>query len=190
MANFLILHGTDGTPESNWFMWLKGVLIGQGHKVWLPQLPGADKPNTKTYTEFLLLNPDFVYDESTLIIGHSSGSVESLSLLQHLPDNTKIKAAILVSAFKDNLGWDSLDGLFVEPFDFNIIKSHCAKFIFIHSDNDPYCPIEHAEYLTGKTNGQLIIYDGQGHFNTELGRQYAQFPEILKIIDDVFANTA
>jgi predicted alpha/beta hydrolase family esterase len=184
MANFLILHGTDGTPESNWFMWLKGVLTGQGHKVWLPQLPNSDKPNIKTYNEFLLKNPDFVYDENTLIIGHSSGSVEALSLLQHLPENTKIKAAILVSAFKDNLGWDSLVGLFIEPFDFDIIKAHCEKFTFIHSDNDPYCPIEHAEYLVKQTNGKLIKFEGQGHFNTELGPQYNKFPEILKIINN------
>jgi predicted alpha/beta hydrolase family esterase len=185
MSKFLILHGTDGSPKSNWFMWLKGILVGQGHAVWLPQLPDAAAPNAKTYTDFLLSNSDFTFDEDTIIIGHSSGAVEALHLLQHLPDGATIKASILVSAFKDDLGWDSLKGLFVEPLDFDTIKSHCANFTFIHSDDDPYCPLEHAEYLTLKTGGELIVFEGQGHFNTELGPQYKQFPEILDFISEL-----
>ena len=182
MANFLILHGTGASPNANWFMWLKGALIGQGHKVWLPQFPNSDKPNIQTYTEFLLSNKNFQYDDQTIIIGHSSGAVEALHLLQVLPKTTKIKAEILVSAFKDSLGWDSLNGLFTEPYDFDEIKAHCQEFIFIHSDNDPYVPIEHAEFLATKTGGQLLRFEGQGHFNTELSPNYKQFPELLGII--------
>jgi predicted alpha/beta hydrolase family esterase len=185
MTKFLILHGTDGSPSSNWFMWLKGVLVGKGHKVWLPQLPNSDKPNAEAYTKFLFSNDEFVFDEDTVIIGHSSGAVEALHLLAHLPKDTKIQGAILVSAFKDNLNWESLDGLFTEPFNFSAIKNHCNKFIFIHSDDDPYCPIEHAQYLSKETDGELIVFEGQGHFNTELGPQYKQFPEILQFIDEI-----
>lgn len=148
MTKFLILHGTGASPEANWFMWLKGKLIRQGHEVWLPQLPDSSKPNTITYNKFIFANKDFPIDSDTILIGHSSGAVEILSLLQHLPmANTVVKAAVLVSAFKDDLGWDSLRGLFDEPFNFDTIKSHCNKFIFLHSDNDPYVELEHAEYL-------------------------------------------
>jgi predicted alpha/beta hydrolase family esterase len=166
-------------------MWLKGKLIGKGHEVWLPQLPNSDKPNTKSYTEFLLANTKFVYDKDTVLIGHSSGAVEILNLLQHLPEESVIKAAILVSAFKDNLNWDSLSGLFIEPLDFETIKKHCPSFTFIHSDDDPYCPIEQAEYLAQQTAGKLITFSRQGHFNTELGPQYRQFPQLLDIIYDI-----
>lgn len=182
MTRFLILHGTDGSPKSNWFMWLKGVLIGKGHEVWLPKLPHSNTPSTKEYDKFLLSNKDFVFDEDTIIIGHSSGAVEILSLLQHLPAESVIKAAVLVSAFKDDLDWDALKGLFIESFNFEAIKKHCREFTFVHSDNDPYCPLEHAEYLAKQTNGKLIIFEGQGHFNTELGPQYKQFPELLDIL--------
>lgn len=182
MKQALILHGTDATPQSNWFTWLKGKLEKDGYKVWLPQLPNSDTPNTKVYTDFLLSEPDFTFDDETIIIGHSSGAVEVLHLLQKLSDDTKIKAAFLVSAFKDDLGWDALGGLFDEPFDFASIKTKAGKFTFLHSDNDPYCPIEHAQYLSGQVGGELIIKSGQGHFNTELGEQYKVFPELLEII--------
>lgn len=185
MTNFLILHGTDGSPDSNWFMWLKGILIGRGHKVWLPQLPDSERPNATTYNEFLLANTDFEFNNETVIVGHSSGAVEVLHILQHLPADVQIKAAVLVSAFKDNLDWDALDGLFSETLDFELIKEHCQRFVFIHSDNDPYCPLEHAEYLAKHTKGELKVITGQGHFNTEQGPQYKQFPELLDVIEDI-----
>ncbi len=182
---FLILHGTNGSPEQNWFMWLKGALIGKGHTVWLPQLPHAEKPDPKIYTKFLLSNKDFIYDKETIIVGHSSGAVESLHLLQYLPANSVIRAAILVSAFRDDLGWESLSNLFKEPFDFSKIKQQCPSFTFIHSDDDPYCPMEGAEYLKEQTAGDLITFEGQGHFNTELNPSYKHFPELLEIIEQI-----
>lgn len=185
MTKFLILHGTDATPESNWFMWLKGKLIGRGNDVWLPELPGADKPNSKSYTKFIFDNKKFVIDADTVLIGHSSGAVEILRLLEELPEGVEIKAAILVSAFKDDLDWDALSGLFEAPFDFKNIQSHCKKFIFIHSDNDPYVPLEHAEYLSKEVGGELIVLQGQGHFNIELSPEYTKFPKLLDIINSV-----
>ena len=190
MTNVLILHGTDATPDSNWFMWLKGKLVGRGYHVWLPQLPSSDKPSTKTYTKFLLANKKFKFDEDTILIGHSSGAVEILNLLQHLPIKAHIKAAVLVSAFKDDLGRDDLSDLFSEPFDFEKIKQHCGKFSFIHSDDDPYCPLEHAQYLAAETNGEVMVFEGQGHFNTDVGPEYKQFPELIQFIDEAIKGPA
>ena len=185
MKHFLILHGTDGSPNANWFMWLKGVLIGMGYRVWLPQLPDAEAPDAKKYTEFLLSNKSFVYDEETVVVGHSSGAVEVLHLLQNLPEGTKIKAAVLVAAFKDDLGWESLRGMFEEKLDFDAIKKHCGRFVFLHSDDDPYCPVAHAEYLASKTGGELALFEGQGHFNTEASHSYRQFPALLDIVKEI-----
>ena len=156
--------------------------------MWLPQLPNSDKPNTETYNKFLLSNPDFDFNEETIIIGHSSGAVEALSLLQHLPDNAKVKAVFLVSAFKDDLGWDALTGLFTEPFDLEKVKAKAEKFVFIHSDNDPYVPLEHAQYLAEQVGTELIVKSGQGHFNTELSEQYKAFPELLELIEKNVAS--
>lgn len=182
MKRALILHGTAASPGHNWFAWLQHQLEKDGYAVWLPQLPGCDTPNTEVYNAFLLSNPDFVYDDETVLIGHSSGAVEILSLLQHLPTDTKVKAVYLVSVFKDDLDWDSLKGLFIEPFDFAKITANAEKFVVIHSDNDPYVPLEHAEYISECLNGELLLLPGQGHFNTEQSERYKEFPELLEII--------
>lgn len=183
MKNALILHGTGNNSRGNWFPWLKMELEKQGYEVWSPDLPGADKPNIKRYNDFILGNNRWVFNEKSVLIGHSSGAVAVLGLLQHLPKDTVVDTCVLVSSFKDNLGSKDFDGLFEEPFDFEEIKKHAKRFIFIHSDNDPYCPLDHAKYLSKKLGGKLIIKKGQGHFNLEKGKEYRQFPFILKLLE-------
>ena len=81
------------------------------------------------------------------------------------------------------MGWGALAGLFIEPFDFEKIRTKADKFIFIHSDNDPYVPLKHAQYLAEQVGGKLIVESGQGHFNTELSGEYKAFPKLLEFIE-------
>jgi predicted alpha/beta hydrolase family esterase len=164
MKNALILHGTDANSSANWFPWLKKELEKLDYQVWVPTLPYAHKPNIQRYAEFLLANRDFEFTEETIIIGHSSGAVAILGLLEALPENTVVNKCYLVGSFMNDLGWDSLKELFVEPFDF---EKRAQTFTFIHSDNDPYCPLAHAKYLATQLNGKLIIKPGEGHFSGE-----------------------
>jgi predicted alpha/beta hydrolase family esterase len=181
MKNALILHGTDDNPQANWFPWLKTELEKKNYHVWLPHLPQADRPNISRYNKVLLHN-DFDY-QNAYIIGHSSGAVAALGLLQKLPDDVQIDTCIMVGSFKDDLGWEVLKELFLEPFDFEKIKKHAKKFILVHATDDPYCPLEHAQYLSEKLNGELIILPDQKHFSTgTAGEKYRKFPFLLDLI--------
>lgn len=182
MKNALILHGTGNNPHGNWFPWLKDELEKKGYLVWVPNLPNSAKPNTKNYNDFILGNTRWSFNEKSILIGHSSGAVAMLGLLQELPEGTTVDTCIFVSAFKDNLGSEEFNGLFEKPFDFERIKTKAKKFIFIHSDNDPYCPLEHAKFLAKKLGGELIIKKGQGHFNLEHGPEYKEFPFLLELV--------
>jgi len=191
MKNALILHGTENTPEDNWFPWLKMKLKSAGYQVWVPALPQADKPNIRRYNQFLF-ESDWQFNRQSIIVGHSSGAVAILGLLQALPEDTQVKAVYLVGSFKDDLGWEALSELFLDPFDFNKIKQQARKFVFIHSDNDPYCPLEHAQYLHHKLGGDLVVLSDQKHFSTSTyGKKYRQFDFlghlILEdVVDDQF----
>lgn len=181
MKNALILHGTDGCSEDNWFQWLEAELKKKDFKVWVPDLPRADEPNIPRYNEFIFKSWEF--DQDSILIGHSSGAVAILGLLQELPENIVVEKAILVAGFKDDLDYPPVKEMFKYQFNWDKIKKNAKKFILIHSDNDPYISLEHGEFLREKLGGELVIMKDQGHFSTEtVGEKYKQFPELLKYI--------
>lgn len=183
MTNALIMHGTGGSSQENWFPWLHRKLENLAYKVWTPDLPDAHRPNPKKYKQHILTWKNFSFTKETIIIGHSSGAVATLSLLQALPEKTKIKACYLVGAFKDNLGLDIASELFSEPFDFEKIKIKSRLWYVIHSDDDPYVPLEHAQYLHQHIGGDLIVLAGQKHFSVStFGEDYCQFPFLYHLI--------
>lgn len=180
----LLLHGTGGNHESSWFPWLKAELEMLGHDVWVPDLPQADTPSIKRYNKFLLdRNWDF---DNSIIVGHSSGSVAIMGLLTELPKDVTINTAILIGTFTERLSdspsWGMLKELFTEPFDYEAIRQKAKQFIFIHSEDDPYCPIEQAEEVHAKLGGEFIRYTDKGHFSRHLDPQFEKFPELLELI--------
>lgn len=183
MKRAVIFHGTGGSPEENWFPWLKEELERDGWKVWVPALPGNDYPSTERYNEYLLAQ-DWDWQDN-LLIGHSSGSVAILGLLPNLPADVIIKDAYLVAAFKDNLGWKDdqgkliLGGLFQQDYDWAAIRKRSNHFTLIHSTDDPHCPPEHASYLAVKLKGELILTHGEKHFSTESDPKHIQCPLLL-----------
>ncbi len=183
VKNAIILHGTEDTPVSNWLSWLRDELQKEGLSVWLPQLPDTNRPNPNKVIPFILDNCPFEIAEDTILIGHSSGAVEILHLLPKL--SHKIKFAFLVGSFKDNefLKWEPLNDLFSIPFDFSKCKGSCNNFVYIHADNDPFCPLDEPKYLQSQTGGEFIIIPGQKHFTiSTMGESYKKFPMLLEII--------
>ena len=83
MKHAVILHAMEQTSRGHWYQWLKSELEERGYAVWVPNLPHSDHPDTEEMTEFLLANKDWDFNDN-LLIGHSSGSVEVLYLLQYL----------------------------------------------------------------------------------------------------------
>ncbi len=186
----VLLHGTDGSSESNWIPWLKQQLEKHDFEVYAPSLPNSAFPNGEEWSDFIIQNAPFKLDADTVIIGHSAGAALIPMLLQKLPTETKIKRAILVSGFYTNLDWEKLKDLQNVPVNYDEIKQKCNDFVLVHSDNDPYVPMEEPQELAKKLNGKLTVIKGQGHFNLGSSPKYKEFPKLLSIIlkDDALQN--
>lgn len=185
MKNVLILHGNDNKPTDSWYKWVAKELENIGYKSWVPQLPNNHVPNTQDNLKFIHANKDFIFNEETIIIGHSSGSVLALLLAQELPGKVKIDTIYAIASFKEDLKIEGVhhEELFLIPFDFDKIKKKTNDIVFIHSNDDPYCPLEGAEWLTEQADGELLILPGQKHFSTfTAGDAYKKFPKLLDII--------
>lgn len=180
MKRALILHGTGASSGSNWFPWLKEELERRGLNVWIPDLPESNTPNISRYNQFLLSH-DFVLDQQTFVVGHSSGAVAALGLAQTL--DRPIGAIVAVSAFRDDLGWDSLKHLFEPPLDMEKIRRCAEKIIFVHAKDDPHCPVDGAYWLASNLSAESELLDTGGHFSYELDPRWRQFPELIDILN-------
>lgn len=170
MTNVIIIHGTEGNPEMNWFPWLKTELEKLECKVFIPKFP---TPENQSLENWLAVFKDYeqYLDENSIIVGHSLGPAFLLSVLENL--NHRIKAAFFVSGFVgllNSLEFNELNKTFVvKSFDWNKIKNNCKKFYVINSDNDPYVPIEKGKELAENLDTELIILKNAGHINQEFG---------------------
>ncbi len=183
MKTAIILHGTLGSPDGNWFQWLKKKLEVQGLTVWLPQLPGAEQPSLANWRRFVKEKCPFPINEATLIVGHSSGAILALVLAEN--NAAKIGAIVDVSVFHDNsLQWQPNDKLFDVQFDWATVRQNVNELLFIHSDNDPYVPLDQARLVAASTDGEIIVIPDQGHFNIEQSEEYKQFPKLLEILEE------
>lgn len=182
MNKAVILHGTLGSPEGNWFLWLKQQLEARGFEVWLPQLPHAEQPSLEEWHSFVSQHCPFPIDGDTLVVGHSSGAILALILIQR--SRVRIGSVVCVSVFHDNsLNWQPNARLFDVPFEWEEIRTRKGKLLFVHSDNDPYVPLDQANFVVNNCQAELIVVPGQGHFNLEQSPAYQSFPHLLEICD-------
>jgi hypothetical protein len=179
----IILHGTAGSPESNWFRWLEAALIERGYEVWLPILPNAEQPSLRELADFIPANAPFPLDKYTLIIGHSSGAILALILAQEAVQ--PVGTIIAVSIFRDNaIHWKPNNRLFDVSFDFERIQKGVRHLLFVHSDNDPYGSLQKAQQLAASCAAELVVIPGEGHFNLEQSPIYKAFPKLIELLEE------
>lgn len=171
--SIVVFHGTKGSPESNWFPWLKQ----QRSDVIVPHLPtpeGQDKDNWLKFVPKLNAN--------SVLIGHSCGATFLLHVLESL--KTPVKQSIFVSPVMGPINipeYDALNHSFYDHiFDWEKVCANAGKTAILHGDNDPYVPVLHALELHNGLAGPIEIIPNGGHLNAESG--YTSFPALLKLI--------
>ena len=184
--NVFIFHGTMGSPEGNWFPWLKQQLINQGIEVFVPRFSTPEGQSLDNWLKTLELYRNKINQE-TVLVGHSMGPAFIFRILEQW--NIKIKAAILAAPFDDVLGMPDFDKLiktFIDkPFDWGKIKQNCSKFIIFAGDDDPYIPKEQTERIAKNLEVKINWIKGGRHLNAETPG-YTQFPEVLAEIKKWF----
>ncbi len=180
MKNAILLHGSGGTPKSHWLPSIKGFLEKKTYEVWAPQLPDADKPDLKKLVPFVLKNG--IFNEETILIGHSSGCPLILSILENI--KVKISKAILVAGYARPLS-NEPDSMLQKEYDWEKIRRNAKEIIFINSDNDPWgCNDKEGAYMAEKVGGKLIILHGEGHMGSDKFNQpYKEFPLLEKLLE-------
>lgn len=172
MIRVFILHGTEGTPQSNWFPWLKNILEEKRIEVTVPEFQTPENQSFDSWRKTFVSDVG-KWDEKNkrILIGHSCGSTFALRILEEgwLP----ITATFLVSGFVgpiDNEKYDKLNKTFFEkPFHWQAVKKNAGRSFVYHGTDDPYVPLHHGETIAEGLGVDLTKIPGGKHLNAEAG---------------------
>lgn len=133
---YVILHGWKSTSKSCFIPWLKRELEERGHEVVSFDLPHPYLPDVIEQAEHVLSQVKF--DENTVIIGHSLGSVVSYRILEKL--KKPIKRLVLVGGLIEPKFRDkerlAAKYLMSWKFDLEKIKKNVGKIVILEDEND------------------------------------------------------
>lgn len=174
-ARVVIVHGSYGSPERNWFPWLKQQIETMGSTALVPKFPTPDGQNLTAWAEAFRSEAGALTPE-TILVGHSLGAGFVLNLLQESP--VQIRAAFLIAGFLGTLGlpdYDRINATFVcREFNWPLIKQKAGTIIVMNGDDDPYVPVAKGRALADALAVSLHVVPGGGHLNAECG--YISFP--------------
>lgn len=180
--NCLIIHGAFGSPQGNWFPWLKRELEKDGWKVKVPTFPTPEGQSLSAWQKIAESELVGVDAQNTVLVGHSIGAALAL----RLAEITKLpyKALFLVSPFLKKINLPDLDAInatfYEHQYDWAKIISNAGRIHSFAGDNDPYVPLGHSEEVALNAKSDLVVIKEGGHLNAEFG--YDKFPLLLDAI--------
>jgi len=184
MKKAVIIHGTKGSPEGNWFQAVAAELDAQGFHTFVPQFPTPEGQNLDNWLATFESEIGEL-DQHSILIGHSVGAVFVLRLLEMI--QIPVHTAVFVAGFTGRLGlpeFDALNATFVSTqFDWEKIGSNASHFICLSGSNDPYVPFEQGKQIANSLGVPHLVIDGGGHLNSESG--YRSFPRLLEELSSV-----
>lgn len=180
-AKVVIIHGTYGHPDENWFPWLAAELKELEIDVTIPAFPTPKNQTPDSWYE--VFNQQVgVIDSPTVLVGHSLGAAFILRLLERLKE--PLLGTFLVCGFIGTLGrpeFDPLNASFFErPFNWDIIRENAGLIRVYNSDDDPYVALEKGQELAQKLGVEMVVIEQGGHLNTASG-----FKEFETLLDDL-----
>lgn len=178
-----IIHRWGGTPNSDWYPWLKKVLEKRGFEVELPTMPNTSEPKIGAWVSYLKKIVGKL-DNETYFIAHSVGCQTVMRFLEKEKYNGKIGKVIFVAGwFKlDNLEDDEIEAIanpwINTPIDFDKLKQKITDLTVFLSSNDPYGLVENnAKTFREKLSAKVILEKNKGHFTEDDGIK--NLPEVL-----------
>lgn len=181
--NYFLIHGSFGSPFSNWIPYLRKEIEKRDLVVYTPDFPtGVGYQEYNTWSKILECYVDAgLINENTTIFAHSIAPVFiSHFLVEH---KIKVNKLIFVCGFNNYIGINEDYDYVNKSMYFNNLedtKNYANKIICYYSKNDPYVKYENEKQFADAVADEQIIIDDGGHLNSESG--YTEFEELLKYI--------
>ncbi|MBD9085519.1 hypothetical protein EGP64_02500 [bacterium] len=182
-SNYLLVHGSFGSPFSNWIPYLRKEIEDKNFEVYTPDFPtGVGYQNYENWSKLLKTYVDAnIINENTIIFAHS---IAPIFICKFLVENKiRVKRLVFICGFNNYLGIDKDYDTVNESMYFDNlsdIKNYCSDIVCFYSDNDPYVKYEAEKEFADTITDNHIMISGGGHLNSESG--YTEFTELLKYV--------
>jgi predicted alpha/beta hydrolase family esterase len=195
------MHGSYGSPDSNWFRYLESELIQRNHDVILQQFPvdswdTVEKigPNAlATYKPIESLASWEAYFKKCIVpriegksigfIGHSIAPIFMLHMLTKY--NFQLNKAIFVAPFfsipDSPTVWQFYPvnkTFYSYDFNFEKIREKITESHVVYGDNDPYVPSGEPPLFSQKLHSKVHVVQNGLH----CGSNFHQFPLLLTLL--------
>ena len=183
MGNYFIIHGSFGSPYSNWFSWLQDFITSEEKQVYVPDFPiGVGYQNYENWSKLLKVYLDLgLINENTTIIAHS---IAPIFISKFLVENkVKVKKLIFVCGFNNYLGInEEYDAVNKSMYFYNLedVKKYAEEIVCFYSNDDPYVKYEAEKEFADKVGAEQILLKGAGHINSESG--FDTFEDIVSYL--------
>ncbi|MEX0933623.1 MAG: leucine--tRNA ligase [Candidatus Paceibacterota bacterium] len=153
-CTYVLVHGYAGGADAHFLPWLQKQLEEKGHTVLVPTLPNTKNPNIEEQISFL--KKEVTFDEDTIVVAHSLGSVVALKTIESL--NVPIKRLITVGGFLDTdiATEKKYFATFDWKFDFKKIKENVREIVVLHDENDDVIPVTQAEKFERRMGARVV----------------------------------
>lgn len=183
MNNYLIIHGSFGSPFVNWFPWLRKQIEDKNLVVYTPDFPtGVGYQNYTNWKKVLeaYVNAGLI-NEDTVIYAHSIAPIFVCHFL--VSHKIKVKRLVFVCGFNNYLGineeYDNVNkSMYFD--DLGDVKQYSEEIICFYSKNDPYVKYEVEKEFADTIATKQVIIDNGGHLNAESG--YIEFKQLLEYL--------
>ncbi len=188
MARIIAVHGWAGSPQNDWFPWLKAEFVKRGHDVLVPPMPDSEAPNMHAWIAALTKATGKI-DENTFFVGHSIGCQTILRYLALNPSQGVASGVVLVApwttlkpeSFSSEEEKDIARPWIEMPIPWELAKKHSKKFVCFFSDNDQFVFVEDSKNFQEKLGAKIIIEHNMGHFSA--GENVKRVPSVLEQLE-------
>lgn len=94
-------------------------------------------------------------------------------------ESYKLRGLILVSACHTDLGIasETISGYYSRPWLWETIRSNVEWIVQLHSQDDPFIPIEEARHVAQNLKSEYIEHQNRGHYMT------MQLQDVIDIVE-------
>ena len=162
--------------DANWYGWAEDAIREANlfDEVILRDMPDPIRARESIWLPFV--KDELLADENTVIVGHSSGAVAAMRLLE----SQKLLGVVLVSACWTDLGdsGEKAAGYYNRAWEWEAMKENVGSVGInqFHSDDDPFIPLAEAQHVAENTQSNYQEMQGRSHFFD------APFPELLDVL--------